>query len=107
MQPQNRNLVALLALTGTAISAAWASLKPVTHLQTSVLVIKMTDRSVSTAGARLAPQDRLIALELGNGNLSQGIRFALRLAAKQQAKAAKLSTILKSAAVMAARMEQQ
>jgi hypothetical protein len=67
----------------------------------------MTDRSVSTAGARLAPQDRLIALELGNGNLSQGIRFALRLAAKQQAKTAKLSTILRSAAVMAARLEER
>ena len=67
----------------------------------------MTDRSVSTAGARLAPQDRLIALELGNGNLSQGIRFALRFAAKRQAKTAKLSTILRSAAVMAARMEEQ
>ena len=67
----------------------------------------MPDRSVSTAGARLTAQDRLIALELGNGNLSQGIRFALRLAAKQQAKAAKLSTILKSAAVMAAHMERR
>ena len=67
----------------------------------------MTNRSISTAGARLDPQDRLIALELGNGNLSQGIRFALRLAAKQQAKTAKLSTLLKSAAVMAARIEQQ
>lgn len=65
----------------------------------------MTDRSVSTAGARLSPQDRLIALELGNGNLSQGIRFALRFAARQQAKTAKLSTILRSAAVMAARLE--
>ena len=67
----------------------------------------MTDRSVSTAGARLSPQDRLIALELGNGNLSQGIRFALRFAAKQQAKTAKLSTILRSAAVMAARLEER
>lgn len=67
----------------------------------------MTDRSVSTAGARLSAQDRLIALELGNGNLSQGIRFALRFAAKQQAKTAKLSTILRSAAVMAARLEER
>ena len=65
----------------------------------------MTDRSISTAGARLDFRDRQIALELGNGNLSQGIRFALRYAAKQQAKTAKLSTILKSAAVMAARLE--
>ena len=65
----------------------------------------MTDRSISTAGARLGPQDRLIAMELGNGNLSQGIRYALRFAAGQQARAAKLSTILRSAAVMAARME--
>lgn len=65
----------------------------------------MTDRSVSTAGARLDARDRQIALELGNGNLSQGIRFALRYAAKQQARTAKLSTILKSAAVMAARLE--
>ena len=67
----------------------------------------MSDRSISTCGARLMPQDRLIALELGNGNLSQGIRFALRYTAKEQAKPAKLSTILKSAAVMAARMEAQ
>jgi hypothetical protein len=65
----------------------------------------VTDRSVSTAGARLDFRDRQIALELGNGNLSQGIRFALRYAAKRQAKTAKLSTILKSAAVMAARLE--
>lgn len=65
----------------------------------------MTDRSISTAGARLDFRDRQIALELGNGNLSQGIRFALRYAAKQQAKTAKLSTLLRSAAVMAARLE--
>ena len=67
----------------------------------------MTDtfRSISTAGARLGPQDRLIALELGNGNLSQGIRYALRFAAGQRATPARLSTILRSAAVMAARME--
>jgi hypothetical protein len=65
----------------------------------------VTDRSVSTAGARLDARDRQIALELGNGNLSQGVRFALRYAAKQQARTAKLSTILKSAAVMAARLE--
>jgi hypothetical protein len=65
----------------------------------------VTDRSVSTAGARLDARDRQIALELGNGNMSQGIRFALRYAAKQQARTAKLSTILKSAAVMAARLE--
>lgn len=67
----------------------------------------MADKSMVTAGARLDPQDRLIALELGNGNLSQGIRFALRLAANQQAKTARLSTILRSAAAMAARLEQQ
>ena len=65
------------------------------------------DRSISTAGARLGPQDRLIALELGNGNLSQGIRYALRFAAGQQAQTARLSTILRSAAVMAARLEEQ
>lgn len=65
----------------------------------------MTDRSVSTCGVRLTPQDRRIALELGNGNLSQGVRFALRLAANEKAKTAKLSTILRSAAVMAAALE--
>ena len=43
--------------------------------------------------------------ELGNGNLSQGIRYALRFAAGQRATPARLSTILRSAAVMAARME--
>ena len=34
----------------------------------------MSDRTISTAGARLGPQDRLIAIELGNGNLSQGVK---------------------------------
>ena len=69
--------------------------------------LRRTDRSISTAGARLGPQDRLIAMELGNGNLSQGIRYALRFAAGHNAKVAKLSTILRSAAVMAARLEEQ
>ena len=47
----------------------------------------------------------MIAKQLGNGNISQGVRFALRLAANQRAKPAKLSTILRSAATMAAALE--
>ena len=66
----------------------------------------MTDRKSQVSGVRLTGQERLIALELGNGNLSHGVRYALRLAGKQQAKPAKLSTILKSAAVMAEAIEQ-
>jgi len=66
----------------------------------------MTDRKTAISGVRLTGQERLLALELGNGNISQGVRFALRIAASQGAKPAKLSTILRSAAVMATAMEQ-
>lgn len=65
----------------------------------------MTDRKALVSGVRLTGSDRRIAEELGNGNISQGVRYALRLAAKQQAQTAKLSTILRSAAVMAAALE--
>ena len=65
----------------------------------------MTDRNSMVSGVRLTGQDRRIAQQLGNGNLSQGVRFALRLAADQNAQPAKLSTILRSAAVMAAALE--
>ena len=65
----------------------------------------MTDRNCTVSGVRLTAQDRRIAQQLGNGNISQGVRFALRLAANQRAQTAKLSTILRSAAVMAAALE--
>ena len=65
----------------------------------------MTDRNCTVSGVRLTAQDRRIAQQLGNGNISQGVRFALRLAADQRAKPARLSTILRSAAVMAAALE--
>lgn len=65
----------------------------------------MSDRKALVSGVRLIGSDRRIAQELGNGNISQGVRYALRLAAGQQARTAKLSTILRSAAVMAAALE--
>lgn len=65
----------------------------------------MTDRNCTVSGVRLTAQDRRIAQQLGNGNISQGVRYALRLAADQRAKPARLSTILRSAAVMAAALE--
>jgi len=65
----------------------------------------MSDRKALVSGVRLIGSDRRIAQQLGNGNISQGVRFALRLAADQNAKPAKLSTILRSAAVMAAAIE--
>ena len=65
----------------------------------------MTDRNCTVSGVRLTGEDRRIAQQLGNGNISQGVRYALRLAADQRAKPARLSTILRSAAVMAAALE--
>ena len=67
----------------------------------------MTDFSAPVSGVRLEAQDRLIAIQLGNGNISQGVRLALRFAAQQQPKVAKLSTILRSAAVMAESFEKK
>lgn len=58
-------------------------------------------------GIRMTDRDHQIAQQLGNGNISQGVRFALRLAANQRATTAKLSTILRSAAQMAAALENQ
>ena len=63
----------------------------------------MPDQLVS--GVRLLPRDRRIAIELGNGNISQGIRYALRFAAEEKATTANLSTILRTAAGMAEGLE--
>jgi hypothetical protein len=59
------------------------------------------------SGVRLTGRERAIALQLGNGNISQGVRFALRLAAKDRSTAAPLSAILRSAARMAEFMERR
>lgn len=63
----------------------------------------MADASVS--GVRLTGRERAIALRLGNGNLSQGVRYALRLAVQERSTSAPLSAILRSAARMAEAME--
>jgi hypothetical protein len=57
------------------------------------------------SGVRLTGRERAIALQLGNGNLSQGVRYALRHAAQERTTTASLSTILRSAARMAEAME--
>jgi hypothetical protein len=36
------------------------------------------------SGVRLTWQERAIAIKLGNGNISQGVRYALRLAADER-----------------------
>ena len=66
----------------------------------------MTDRHSVVTGVRMTGQDRAIALRLGNGNISQGVRYALRLAERERATVAPLSVILRSAARMAEAMEQ-
>ena len=66
----------------------------------------MTDRHSVVTGVRMTGQDRAITLRLGNGNISQGVRYALRLAERERATVAPLSVILRSAARMAEAMEQ-
>jgi hypothetical protein len=61
----------------------------------------------AVSGVRLTGQERLIAIRLGQGNISQGVRYALRFAAKEEAASAKLSTILRSAVRIAEALEQQ
>lgn len=62
---------------------------------------------VPVSGVRLTARERLIASRLGQGNISQGVRFALRLAAQERATSAPLSSVLRSAARMAEALEQR
>jgi hypothetical protein len=66
----------------------------------------MTDPNSCVSGVRFTGRDRATALRLGNGNISQGVRYALRLAERERATVAPLSVILRSAARMAEAMEQ-
>lgn len=65
----------------------------------------MTDFSFCVHSVRLSARDRATALRLGNGNISQGVRYALWLAADERATVAPLSEILRSAARMAESLE--
>jgi hypothetical protein len=65
----------------------------------------MAEFSSCVAGVRLSARDRAIAIKLGNGNISQGVRYALRLAADERATVAPLSEILRSAVRMAESLE--
>lgn len=65
----------------------------------------MAEFSSCVAGVRLTARDRATALRLGNGNISQGVRYALRFAADERASVAPLSEILRSAVRMAESLE--
>jgi hypothetical protein len=67
----------------------------------------MTDRHSVVTGVRMTGQDRAIALRLGNGNMSDGVRLALRFTAKESLIATPLSAILRSAAYRAQVLEYQ
>jgi hypothetical protein len=69
--------------------------------------VEAVTRTDSVSGVRLTSTERLIALRLGQGNISQGVRFALRLAAQERATSAPLSSVLRSAARMAEALEQR
>jgi hypothetical protein len=80
--------------------------QPAIELHPAVSKRRVYAKLDNVSGVRLDAVGRRIAMELGNGNISQGVRYALRFAAQQDAKPAKLSAILRSAARMAEALEQ-
>jgi hypothetical protein len=58
-----------------------------------------------TVNLRLSREEIEAARRLGNGNISMGVRWAIRYANGRNMKPIKLSTMLRSAAVLAAQME--
>lgn len=58
-----------------------------------------------TVNIRMTREEIEAARRLGGGNISMGFRQALRFACQRQMRPIKLSTMLRSAAVLAAEME--
>ena len=58
-----------------------------------------------TVNVRMSREEIETARHLGDGNISMGVRWAVRYASSRNMKPIKLSTMLRSAAVLAADME--
>jgi hypothetical protein len=58
-----------------------------------------------TVNVRMSREEIEAARHLGDGNISMGLRWAVRYANSRNMKPIKLSTMLRSAAVLAADME--
>ena len=58
-----------------------------------------------TVNVRMSREEIEAARRLGNGNISMGLRLAIRYANGRDMKPIKLSTMLRSAAVLAAELE--
>ena len=75
-------------------------------------VRKISDRSPKgkgrnfTVNIRMSREEIEAARKLGGGNISQGFRQAIRYACWKKMRPVKLSTMLRSAAVLAADMEE-
>jgi hypothetical protein len=58
-----------------------------------------------TVNLRISQEEIDAARELGSGNISMGVRWAIRYASERKMRPIALSTLLRSAAVLAGEME--
>ena len=58
-----------------------------------------------TVNLRISQEEIDAARTLGNGNISMGVRWAIRYATERKMRPVTLTTLLRSAAVLAAEME--
>jgi len=58
-----------------------------------------------TLNLRMSQEEIDVARALGNGNVSMGVRWAIRFAYDRRMKPVTLTTLLRSAAVLAAELE--
>ena len=58
-----------------------------------------------TVNLRISQEEIDAARTLGNGNISMGVRWAIRFATERRMRPVTLTTLLRSAAVLAAEME--
>lgn len=58
-----------------------------------------------TVNLRISREEIDAARELGDGNISMGVRWAIRYASERRMKPVTLTTLLRSAAVLAAELE--
>ena len=58
-----------------------------------------------TVNLRISQEEIDAARTLGNGNISMGVRWAIRYATERRMRPVSLTTLLRSAAVLAAEME--
>jgi len=60
-----------------------------------------------TVNVRMSREEIELARQLGGGNVSMGFRWALRYATERKMKPITLSTLLRSAAVLASELEEK